>query len=97
MVHKHRPYSMSRKQRKKETKQSTKYKKTPENIHDLAFTERDAEITKLEFQRSHIEEDLETAISEIIRITKCRRFKRKRKRITPLLKDATNPDKIKVR
>lgn len=82
--------------KRRRTKTSSKYKKTPENIHDLAFTERDAEITKLEFQRSYIEEDLETAISEFIRITKYRRFKRKRKRITPLLQDAKNPDKVKI-
>ena len=78
-------------------KYSKKYKKTPENIHDLDFTQRDAEITKLEFQRSYIEEDLEDAISEFIKLTKFRRFKRKKKRLTPLLKDAKNPDKLKPR
>ena len=71
-----------------------KYKKTPENIHDLSFTKREEEIMKLEYQRKDVEEDLEEAIAEFIKITKLRRFKRKKKRLTPLLKDAKNPDKI---
>lgn len=74
---------------------SKKYKKTPEKIHDLAFTKRDEEIMKLEFQRSYVEEDLEEAIAEFVKITKFRRFKRKKKRLTPLLKDAKNPDKLR--
>jgi len=74
-----------------------KYKKTPENIHDLSFTKRDEEIMKLEFQRKDIEEDLEDAIAEFVRITKFRSFKRKKKRLTPLLQDAKNPDKVKPR
>lgn len=74
-----------------------KYKKTPENIHDLSFTKRDEEIAKLEYQRSYVEEDLEEAIAEFIKITKFRSFKRKKKRLTPLLKDAKNPDKLKPR
>ena len=74
-----------------------KYKKTPENIHDLSFTQRDEEIMKLEFQRKDIEEDLEDAIAEFVRITKFRSFKRKKKRLTPLLQDAKNPDKVKPR
>ena len=74
-----------------------KYKKTPDNIFDVAFTKRDEEITKLEFQRSDVEEDLEEAIKEFVKISKLRRFKRKKKRLTPLLKDAKNPDKLKPR
>ena len=74
-----------------------KYKKTPENIHDLSYTQRDEEIMKLEFQRKDIEEDLEDAIAEFVRITKFRSFKRKKKRLTPLLQDAKNPDKVKPR
>ena len=74
-----------------------KYKKTPENIHDLSFTHRDEEIMKLEFQRSYVEEDLEEAIAEFVKITKFRSFKRKKKRLTPLLQDAKNPDRLKPR
>ena len=74
-----------------------KYKKTPENIHDLSFTKRDEEIMKLEYQRKDVEDDLEEAIAEFVKITKLRRFKRKRKRLTPLLKDAKNPDKVRFR
>lgn len=74
-----------------------KYKKTPENIHDLSFTKREEEIMKLEYQRKDVEEDLEEAIAEFIKITKLRRFKRKKKRLTPLLKDAKNPDKVRIR
>lgn len=74
-----------------------KYKKTPENIHDLSFTKREEEIMKLEYQRNDVEEDLEEAIAEFIKITKLRRFKRKKKRLTPLLKDAKNPDKVRIR
>lgn len=72
-----------------------KYKKTPEKIHDLSFTKREAEIMKLEHQRADVEEDLEAAIAEFVKITKYRSFKRKKKRLTPLLKDAKNPDKLK--
>ena len=71
-----------------------KYKKTPENIHDLSFTKRDAEIRKLEFQRRDVEEDLEEAIDEFIKLTKFRSFKRRKKRLSPLLQDAKDPDKI---
>ena len=90
-------YNKNQVGKKRRKKFSKKYKKTPENIHDLAFIERDEEITKLEFQRSYVEEDLEEAIAEFIKITKLRRFKRRRKRLTPLLKDGKNPDKVKVR
>ena len=71
-----------------------KYKKTPANIHDLSFTKRDEEIMKLEFQRKDVEEDLEDAIDEFIKITKFHSFKRSKKRLSPLLQDAKNPDKI---
>lgn len=69
--------------------------KTPENVFDIAFTKRDEEILALEFQRSDVEEDLEEAIKEFVKISKQRRFKRKKKRLTPLLKDAKNPDKLR--
>lgn len=68
-------------------------KKAPESVFDVAFTKRDEEITALEFQRADIEEDLEEAIDEFIKISKLRSLKRRRKRLTPLLKDAKNPDK----
>ena len=74
-----------------------KYKKTPENIHDLSFTKRNEEIVKLEYQRKDVEEDLEQAIAEFVKITKYRSFKRKKKRISPLFQDAVNPDKVKTR
>ncbi|MBQ9070098.1 MAG: hypothetical protein IJY23_01945 [Clostridia bacterium] len=72
-----------------------KNKKVPGSVFDIAFTERDKEIIALEFQRSDVEEDLEDAIKEFVKISKLRRFKRKKKRLTPLLKDAKNPDKLK--
>ena len=72
-----------------------KYNHTDKNVFDVAFTERDKEILALEFQRADVEEDLEEAIKEFVKISKLRRFKRKRKRLTPLLKDAKNPDKLR--
>lgn len=74
-----------------------KHMKTPENVFDVDFTKRDEEIMKLEFQRADVEEDLEDAISEFIKISKLGSLKRKKKRLTPLLKDAKNPDKLKPR
>lgn len=71
-----------------------KFRKTPENIHDLSFTKRDEEIRKLEFQRKDVEEDLEDAIEEFIRITGFKSFKREKKRLSPLLQDAKDPDKM---
>ena len=68
-------------------------KKTPDSVFDVAFTKRDEEITALEFQREDIDEDLEEAIEEFIKISKLRSLKRKKKRLSPLLKDAKNPDK----
>lgn len=68
-------------------------KKIPDSVFDIAFTKRDEEITALEFQRRDIEEDLEEAIDEFIKISKLRSLKRKKKRLSPLLKDAKNPDK----
>ena len=68
-------------------------KRIPESVFDIAFTKRDEEITALEFQRADIEEDLEEAISEFIRISKLKILKRRKKRLSPLLKDAKNPDK----
>ena len=68
-------------------------KKIPDSVFDIAFTKRDEEITALEFQRRDIEEDLEEAIDEFIKISKLRSLKRKKKRLSPLLKDAKNQDK----
>lgn len=68
-------------------------KKIPDSVFDIAFTKRDEEITALEFQRRDFEEDLEEAIDEFIKISKLRSLKRKKKRLSPLLKDAKNPDK----
>ena len=68
-------------------------KKIPDSVFDIAFTKRDEEITALEFQRRDIEEDLEEAIDEFIKISKLKSLKRKRKRLSPLLREAKNPDK----
>ena len=70
-------------------------KKIPDSVFDIAFTKRDEELTALEFQRRDIEEDLEEAIDEFIKISKLKSFKRKKKRLSPLLREATNPDKYK--
>jgi fibrillarin-like rRNA methylase len=68
-------------------------KRPPDTVFDVAFTKRDEEMLALEFQRTDIEEDLEDAIAEFTKISKLRSFKRKRKRLSPLLRDAKNPDK----
>ena len=68
-------------------------KKIPGSVFDVAFTKRDEEIYALEFQRRDIEEDLEDAIDEFVKISKLKSLKRKRKHLSPLLKEAKNPDK----
>ena len=73
----------------------SKKNKKAESVFNIAFTEREKEIMALELQRSDIEEDLEEAIKEFVKISKLRRFRRKKKRLTPLLKDGKNPDKLK--
>ncbi len=68
-------------------------KRKSDSVFDVAFTKRDEEITALEFQRLDVEEDLEDAIAEFVKISKLKSFKRRRKRLSPLLRDAKNPDK----
>jgi translation initiation factor 2 beta subunit (eIF-2beta)/eIF-5 len=68
-------------------------KKIPDSVFDIAFTKRDEEITALEFQRRDIEEDLEEAIDEFVKISKLKSLKKKKKRLSPLLREAKNPDK----
>ena len=58
-------------------------KKASNNVFEIAFTERDREIMELELQRSEVEEDLEDAIKEFVKISKQRQFKRKKKRLSP--------------
>lgn len=70
-------------------------KMAPDNVFDVAFNKRDEEIIALEFQRADIEEDLEQAIAEFISISKLKSLKKKKKKISPLLKDAKNPDKVR--
>jgi len=71
-----------------------------DSIYNVVFNERDKEIRALEYQRSDIEEDLEEAISELLKLGRKRRLKkklrRKKKRVLPLLEDAKNPDKVKI-
>ena len=52
-------------------------KKNNDNIFNIAFTERDKAIVELEFQRADVEEDLEEAIREFIKITRQGKFKKK--------------------
>ena len=68
-------------------------KMAPDSVFDIAFTKRQEEITALEFQRLDVEEDLEEAIAEFIKISKLKSFKRRSNTLSPLLKDAKNPDK----
>ena len=68
-------------------------KKIPDSVFDIAFTKRDEEITALELQRRDIEEDLEEAIDEFVKISKLKSLKKKKKRLSPLLREAKNPDK----
>ena len=68
-------------------------KRPPDSVFDVSFTKRDEEMLQLEFQRRDVEEDLEEAIAEFVKISKLRSLKRRRKRLSPLLRDAKNPDK----
>ena len=47
--------------------------KQSESVFDIAFTEREKEIMALELQRSDVEEDLEAAIKEFVKISKLSR------------------------
>ncbi|MBQ8380318.1 MAG: hypothetical protein IJY18_00330 [Clostridia bacterium] len=72
-------------------------KKIQDSVYDVVFNERDAEILRLEMMKADIEEDIETAISEFVKISKKRKFKekkRKKKKLCKLLLDGKNPDAI---
>ena len=70
-------------------------KKNNDNIFNIAFTERDKAIVELEFQRADVEEDLEEAIREFIKITRQGKFKKKTSKVPAILRDAKNPDKVR--
>ena len=70
-------------------------KKESNSIFDIAFTERDKAIVELEFQRSDIEEDLEDAIREFIKVSHQGKFKKKTQKIPEIIRDAKNPDKVR--
>ena len=71
-----------------------------DNVYNVPFNERDKEIKALEFQRTDIEEDLEEAIDELLKLGRRRRLrkklKRKKKKVLPLLLDSKNPDRVKI-
>ena len=69
-------------------------KKTNEGVYDVIFNERDAEILRLELMKSDLEADVEKAISEFVKISKKRKFKKKKKKLCSLLLDGVNPDNI---
>ena len=70
-------------------------KKKIDNVFNIAFNERDEEIRRLEIQRSDIEEDMEEAIAEFIKLSKKRYLKIGKPRIAKVLLDSKDPDKIK--
>ena len=69
-------------------------KNTNEGVCDVAFNERDTEILRLELMKSDIEADIEKAISEFVKISKKRKFKKKKTKLNPLLLDGVNPDNV---
>ncbi len=69
-------------------------KKPPESVFDIAFTKRDEEIRGLELQKSDIEQDLDDAINEFLKLSKKSQLKLKKKRIVKVLRDSKDPDKL---
>ena len=69
-------------------------KKTKEGIYDVSFNERDAEILKLEIMKADLEADLEKAIAEFVKISKKKKFKKKKQNLCSLLIDGVDPDSI---
>ncbi len=69
-------------------------KRQPDSIYNIAFTKRDEEIRRLEFQKSDVEEDLDEAITEFLKLSKKSHMKLKKKRIVKVLMDTKDPDKV---
>ncbi len=69
-------------------------KKTPESVFDIAFTKRDEEIRRLELQKSDVEEDLDEAIEEFLKLSKKSNLKLKKKHIVKALRDDKDIDKL---
>lgn len=69
--------------------------KTPsENVFDIAFTQRDAEIRRLELERAELEAELEEAVAQFIKAGGSRKLAKKKTKLTPLLLDSTDPDDL---
>ncbi len=69
-------------------------KKSPDSVFDIAFTKRDEEIRRLELQKSDVEEDLEEAIEEFIKLSKKSHLKIRKRRVVKVLRDSKDPDKL---
>jgi len=65
-----------------------------DSIYNVKFNERDAEILELERMKAELEADVEKSIAEFVKISKKRKFKKKKKKFTPLLLDGVNPDQV---
>ena len=69
-------------------------KKIREDVYDVIFNERDAEILRLESMKSDLEADIEKAVSEFVKISKKRKLKKKKKKLCTLLLEGVNPDEV---
>lgn len=65
-----------------------------DSIYGAEITEREAEIRKLEQMRADLEKELEDTVREYVRAGGSKKLLRKKRKLTPLLLDGTDPDKL---
>lgn len=65
-----------------------------DDAYGAKITEREAEIRKLEQIRADLEKELEDTVSEYIKAGGSKKLLRKKKKLTPLLLDGKDPDKL---
>lgn len=58
------------------------------------ISEREAEIRKLEQMRADLEKELEDTVLEYVKVGGSKKLLRKKRKLTPLLLDGNDPDKL---
>ena len=65
-----------------------------DNIIEAQITEREAEIRKLEQMRADLEKELEDTVLEYVKAGGSKKLLRKKRKLTPLLMEGNDPDKL---
>lgn len=69
-------------------------KRQNDDLFGVTITEREAEIRKLEQMRADLERELEDTVSEYVKAGGSKKLLRKKRKLTPLLLDGKDPDKL---